>query len=64
MTIIPYYILFFLFSSNILGGVSPLEKSSKIEELQASGKKVMMIGDGINDSVALGMADVGKCSIP
>jgi P-type Cu+ transporter len=38
---------------------SPQEKFDYVEHLQASGKKVMMIGDGLNDSGALGIADVG-----
>lgn len=36
----------------------PENKAQLIEELQASGKKVCFIGDGINDSIALGQADV------
>ena len=40
-------------------GVSPAEKAKHIEELQAKGRRVAMVGDGINDSVALGTADLG-----
>ncbi len=36
----------------------PKDKAQIIRELQASGHKVMMVGDGINDSVALSVADV------
>jgi len=38
---------------------SPLEKSEYIKLKQASGLKVGMVGDGINDSPALALADVG-----
>lgn len=39
-------------------GVLPNEKAQFIKELQANGKKVGMIGDGINDSAALAQADL------
>lgn len=38
-------------------GASPLEKLEKIEELQRQGKKVLYIGDGLNDAGALKKAD-------
>lgn len=38
---------------------SPEDKLLKIESLQAKGKKVMMIGDGLNDAGALQQSDVG-----
>ncbi len=41
-----------------LAAVLPLEKSKQIETLQASGHKVVMIGDGINDAPALAKADL------
>lgn len=40
-------------------GLLPQEKNEKIEELQKSGKKVLMIGDGINDAPSLAKADIG-----
>ncbi len=40
-------------------GVLPHEKANYVKMLQAEGKKVMMVGDGINDSAALSYADIG-----
>lgn len=38
---------------------SPEDKLTKIKSLQATGKKVMMIGDGLNDAGALKQSDIG-----
>lgn len=44
--------------TNYRSQVLPEDKSSIVEEIKQSGKKVIMVGDGINDSPALSAADV------
>lgn len=44
---------------NVLYWARPEDKKLKVEQLQQTGRKVMFVGDGINDSPVLAQSDIG-----
>ena len=46
-------------AEDVIAGVLPAEKADAVAALRSGGHRVAMVGDGVNDSVALATADIG-----
>jgi P-type E1-E2 ATPase len=45
--------------ADVRAGLLPQDKVTAVRELQADGRRVLLVGDGINDAAAIAGADVG-----